>query len=253
MYAQERQRQILEALDRSGRVAVTDLAERFEVTTETVRRDLNQLASASLLLRVHGGAVPRRGTDPETDVETRRTTNIDVKRRIAAKALSLLPADPGTSLLLDAGTTIAEVVPLLGRHRGPVITNSPSTAHLALSHPELEVHMLPGRVRSRTQAAVGSSTVAALDRLHPDIVLLGCNGIDGDGLTTPDPDEAAVKAAMVASAGLRVVLADSSKVGARHLVTFATTADIDMLITDPGIPEETAQDLADKGIEVFRA
>ncbi|QNN83580.1 DeoR/GlpR transcriptional regulator [Brachybacterium sp. Z12] len=253
MYARERQRQILEALTRTGRVAVTDLSAQFEVTTETVRRDLDQLADRGQLVRVHGGAVPRRTGDVEPDLESRRVTNIAAKRRIALAAAELLPTDPRSAVLLDAGSSTAELLPHLAGRRGPVITNAPAIAQGALVHTDLEVHVLPGRVRPTTAAAVGSTTVDALRALHPEIAFLGCNGLDIEGFTTPDPDEAAVKAAMVSSAAKRVVLADSSKIGARHLVTFAALPEVDTLVTDADIPTALLRQLIDAGIEVITA
>ena len=253
MYARERQRQILEDLTGSGRVAVTDLSARLEVTTETIRRDLDQLASRGLLLRVHGGALPKATTEVEPDLASRSVTNIEVKRRIALAAAELLPADPRAAVLIDAGSSTAELLPHLSGRRGPVITNAPAIAQATLEHADLDIHMLPGRVRPTTRAAVGASTVDALRGLHPEVVFLGCNGLDADGFTTPDPDEAAVKAAMVRSAGLRVVLADSSKAGTRHLVSFAAASDIDTLVTDDALPEDIRRGLTEAGVEVIRA
>ncbi|HEX7350221.1 DeoR/GlpR family DNA-binding transcription regulator, partial [Brachybacterium sp.] len=145
MYARERQRQILDALSRTGRVTVTDLAAEFEVATETIRRDLDQLADQGQLVRVHGGAVPRRSAEVEPDLASRRVTNIETKRRIALAAAALLPSDPAAAVLLDAGTTTAELLPHLARRRGPVITNAPAIAQGALVHTDLAVHVLPGR------------------------------------------------------------------------------------------------------------
>jgi DeoR family transcriptional regulator, fructose operon transcriptional repressor len=253
MYARERRRQILESLSRTGRVTVTELAARFAVTTETIRRDLDQLDDQGLLVRVHGGAVPRRTVEVEPDLASRRVTNIEAKRSIALAAARLLPSDPHAAVLLDAGTTTGELLPHLAGRRGPVITNAPAIAQGALVHTDLAVHVLPGRVRPTTEAAVGSSTVDALRVLHPEVSFLGCNGLDAEGFTTPDPDEAAVKAAMVRSAGRRVVLADSTKIGARHLVTFAALGDIDMLVTDADLPDDLHQLLTDTGIEVHVA
>ena len=93
----------------------------------------------------------------------------------------------------------------------------------------------------------------ALGSLHPEVAFLGCNGVGAEGFTTPDPDEAAVKTAMLRSAARRVVLADSTKVGARHLVTFAVLADVDTLVTDAPLPDDLHQLLTDTGIEVLVA
>lgn len=253
LYARERHRRILADLAGSGRVAVTDLSARFEVTTETVRRDLDQLASSGLLLRVHGGALPKATAEVEPDLASRSVTNVEVKRRIALAAARLLPADPRAAVLVDAGSSTAELVPHLVGRRGPVITNAPAIAQQTLEHADLDVHLLPGRVRPTTRAAVGASTVDALRSLHPQVAFLGCNGMDQDSFTTPDPDEAAAKSAMVHSAGLRVILADSSKAGVRHLVSFAAVSEIDTLVTDDGLPEDIGRHLTDAGVEVIRA
>lgn len=257
LYAQQRQRRILDALASAGRVSVADLAAAFDVTTETIRRDLDLLASRSLLVRVHGGAVARRTAVLEPDLATRSATNPEAKRRIADAARSLLPADPEASVLIDAGTTTAALVPHLVGRRGILVTHGLEIARAAVALPATsdrpDVHLLPGRLRSGTGAAVGSSTVDAIRALRPAVAFLGCNGMDEEGFTTPDPSEGAVKAAIVDRADLRVILADSSKIGTHHLVTFATCADVDAVVTDDALPHAIAHQFSDSGIEVIRA
>jgi DeoR family fructose operon transcriptional repressor len=253
MYAQERQRQVLDALEEAGRVTVSDLAEHFDVTTETVRRDLDDLERRGLLARVHGGAIARRTREAEPDLDTRRTTNTQAKRRIADAARELLPADPEAPVLLDAGTTTLALVPHLAERTGPVLTHALDVAQAALGLDGPPVHVLPGRLRAGTGAGVGAETVGALARLRPEVAFLGCNGFDADELFTPDPEEGAVKSAIVERAGRRVLLADSSKAQARRLVAFARTGDIDTLVTDSGLPESLRAQLEDAGVEVVVA
>lgn len=253
MYAEQRQKLIHDAVTETGRAAVAELAERFEVTTETIRRDLEQLSQAGLLVRVHGGAVARRTAVTEPDVATRSSTNTAAKRRIAAAARALLPDDRSASVLLDSGTTTAELVPHLRGRTGPILTNSVDIAAGVLALPGTDLHLLPGRVRGATHAAVGADTVAALRTLQPDVAFLGCNGVTAEGLTTPDPDESAVKAAMIRCAALRVVLADSSKILARRLSLFAAPEDIDVLVTDRDLPAPLHAQFTSYDIEVIRA
>src|SRR5690606_31962002 len=137
--------------------------------------------------------------------------------------------------------------------RGPVITNAPAIAQGALVHTDLAVHVLPGRVRPATEAAVGPATVDAIRLLHPEIVFLGCNRLGPEGFTTPDPDAAALNSAVAAAALRRVVLADSSKVGATHLVAFAALGDVDALVTDTEPPAELRTLLDEAGVEVITA
>jgi DeoR family fructose operon transcriptional repressor len=158
-------------------------------------------------------------------------------------------------VLLDAGTTTSRVAAHLPLDlRLTVVTNAvPIAARLAgLSN--VDLHLLPGRVRRTTQAAVGEDTVAALEVLRTDVVLLGTNGIDLEhGLTTPDHSEAAAKRAMVRAGRRVVVLADSSKIGEDHTVRFAALDDIDVLVTDDGVDDVTVKSLEDVGVEVVVA
>ncbi|GAA2520013.1 DeoR/GlpR family DNA-binding transcription regulator [Rarobacter incanus] len=253
MYAKERRRVIIDLLYSEGRVAVSDLAIRFDVASETIRRDLDALASADMLSRVHGGAIPR-STDPvEADLPTRLMTHTATKRRIAAVAARYLPSAPGGSVLLDAGSTTVELASYLHGHGLRVITNGLPVAEALVQLEAPGLHILPGNVRGITHAAVGSETVAALGRLHADVVFIGCNGFGEYGLSTQDPDEAATKSALVAAAELRVVVADSSKFAKRQLVTFAQLSDIDVLVTDTDLPDDRGSELERAGIEVVRA
>lgn len=252
MYAEQRHRKILETLEQSERVSVTALSRQFDVTTETIRRDLDHLASRQLLVRVHGGAVAPQASVAEPDLATKLGTNISAKNRIGAAAASLITKRSPVSLLVDSGSSTGSVIPLLSPEAGPIITNGIPIAQAAIDR-RFQVHILPGRIREITQAAVGAQTVTALSSLHPDIALLGCNGMGPDGFTTPNLDESDVKRAMVAQAQYRVMLADSSKVGLRQISTFAALDQIDLLITDTGLSEDYVSLFTQHGIEVVRA
>jgi len=129
----------------------------------------------------------------------------------------------------------------------------PVAARLAGS-PNVDLHLLPGRVRPTTQAAVGADTVIALDRIRADVAFLGTNGLSiGHGLSTPDHDEAATKRAMVAAARRVVCLADSSKVGTESPIRFAELTEVDVLVTDAGITAAERRDLERSGVEVVVA
>ncbi|WP_435744119.1 DeoR/GlpR family DNA-binding transcription regulator [Nocardioides sp. SYSU DS0663] len=254
MYAEERQQAMAELVAERGRVSVVDLAERYDVTTETVRRDLSALERLGLVRRVHGGAVPAgRLPSIEAGLLERDQANTTQKDRIARAALRLLPP-AGATVLLDAGTTTSRLATLLRDHRLTVHTHALPVASRLASHPRVDVHLLPGRVRATTQAAVGATTVAALGRLRVDVAFLGANGVStGHGLSTPDGDEAATKQAMVRSARQVVVLADASKVGAESPVRFADLSEVDVLVTDDGVDELERRELEDAGLEVVVA
>ncbi len=255
MYAEERQQAIAQLVTETGRWSVNDLAARFEVTTETVRRDLSALERIGLVRRVHGGAVAgERLAVIDTALGERDVAHAEEKDRIAQAALSQLPT-PGGSILLDAGTTTSRFAAALPTDLQLVVTTHavPIAARIA-PRPNLDVHLLPGRVRTTTQAAVGADTVAAVADLRADVAFVGTNGLTLDhGLSTPDVDEAAVKRALVHGARRVVVLADSSKIGVESPVRFATIEQLDVLVTDAGIDAADRAALERAGVEVVVA
>lgn len=255
MYAEERQQAIADLVTQRGRLSVNELAESFSVTTETVRRDLSLLERAGLVRRVHGGAIPAAAlTVLETAVADRDASHSEQKDRVAQAALAFLPTGGG-SVILDAGTTTARLAPLLPHESSfTVFTNAVPVASRLAGRPNVDLHLLPGRVRRTTQAAVGEETVAALAHLRTDVVFLGTNGITvRHGLSTPDSSEAAAKRAMAAAARQVVVLADSSKIGHESTVSFADLAQVDVVVTDDGISDEDHKALIDADVQVVVA
>jgi DeoR family fructose operon transcriptional repressor len=135
-----------------------------------------------------------------------------------------------------------------------VVTHAVPVAARLAGNPQIELHLLPGRVRTTTQAAVGAETVRALADLRADIVFLGTNGITVDhGLSTPDRDEAATKRAMVECSRQVVVLADASKVGTETPIRFAKLSEVDVVVTDEGVSAADRRDLTKAGPEVVVA
>lgn len=255
MYAEERQQAIAELVASRGRMAVTELAAHLDVTTETVRRDLSQLERLKLLRRVHGGAVSMSSvTMLEAQLSDRDQAQAVEKERIARAAATLLPAG-GCTLLIDAGTTtfrFAEQLP--PGEQWTVITHAVPIAALLAPLPNVELHILPGRLRTPTQAAVGHATVEAIRHYRADLAFMGTNGISlHHGLSTPDPEEAATKRAMVESAQRVVALADATKVGVERTVRFADLEDVDVLVTDDSIAPADAKAFEAAGPEVVRA
>jgi DeoR family fructose operon transcriptional repressor len=253
MYAVERQQAIAELVAQHGRLSVNELADRYGVTTETVRRDLDVLERAALLKRVHGGAVRAESvTAFELALADRAREHTDEKDLIAKAALGFLPQANG-AVILDAGTSTSRLATMLPNDRPlTVLTNSVPIAARVAGSQTLTLHLLPGRVRPTTQAAVGDEVIAALSVLRADVAFMGTNGISlGHGLSTPDAAEAAAKKAMIASAHRVVVLADSSKFGVETTVRFAALDDVDVVITDTGAPEREVAALREAGIDVI--
>lgn len=258
MYAEERRRQIASLTAVEGRVNVTELSSRFNVTAETVRRDLAILDREGVVHRVHGGAVATQSFQTtEFPLDARRRSAQSAKNAIARAALAYLPS-PGGSIFLDSGSTINTVAELIGGRPGgarwSIVTNSlPSALQLA-SQNAPEVQLLGGTVRAITQAVVGATALRTLALMRADVAFIGTNALTLDhGLSTADSQEAAVKAAMVTNAHQVVVLCDSTKLGNDYLVSFAGIADIDVVITDSNAPQTYIDSLRDRDIDVVIA
>lgn len=253
MYAEERQQEILRRARAAGRVDVVTLAEEFAVTTETVRRDLTALERAGVLRRVHGGAIPVERLGFEPALAARDEVMTSEKERIAKAAIAELPQDG--AIIIDAGSTTHRLAQELPADRElTVIVNSPPLATILAARANLNVIMIGGRVRGRTLATVDDWALRPLADIHVDVAFMGTNGISiAKGLTTPDPAEAAIKRAMIASAQRSVLLADHTKFAGTYLARFATLAEIDVVITDTVLDPQLAADLALHGPEVVRA
>ena len=253
MYAPERQQAILEKAQRDGRVEVRSLAELFDVTPETIRRDLSLMERRQLLKRAHGGAIPLDRLGIEPPVAEREALFSSEKDRIAEAALAELPQDG--SIILDAGTTTAKLAALIPADiRLSVVTNSlPIAAQLA-NRPQLQLHLLGGHVRQVTLATVGSWANEHALRVAADVAFIGTNGVSAArGLTTPDLEEAQVKSQLIAAAKRTVVLADHSKFGREDFGLFAQLSSVDCIITDREVAPELARVIADAGVELVIA
>lgn len=258
MYAEERRRQIASLTAVEGRVNVTELSEQFDVTAETIRRDLTVLDREGVVQRVHGGAVASQSFQTaEFSLDTRSRSAQSAKLAIARAALDFLPP-AGGSIFLDAGTTINTVAALIADRatgaRWSIVTNSlPSALDLAAKNAP-DVQLLGGTVRAITQAVVGDTALRTLAMMRADVSFIGTNALTLDhGLSTADSQEAAVKASMVTNAHKVVVLCDSTKLGNDYLVSFASTNDIDVVITDDKAPATFVSALRDREIEVVIA
>lgn len=255
MYPEERQQAIAAQVIAHGRASVAELAQTYDVTTETVRRDLAVLDRAGVLRRVHGGAVPVRALHlVEPSFEAREATRSAHKQSVARAAAEFFPQS-GAAVLFDAGTTTARLAALLPKDRDLlVVTNSVPIAARLAGLGSVSLQLLGGRVRGPTQACVGDQAVATLAALRVDVAFIGANGITArHGVSTPDPDEAAVKRAMVGCANFVVVVADSSKIGQEEFVSFAPIQSLDVLVTDAQIGASDRAALTAEGLEVVVA
>ena len=256
LYAPERQQALLLLARSEGRVSVVEAAQTFNVTPETIRRDLEALDRAGMVRRVHGGAVPAEHLVlGDLSLTERESTAAAEKGRIGIAALPYLPTSDNSAIVVDAGSTTGRFVEAWPIEVDlTVFTNSPNIANSASMRTRAEVQLSGGRLRGVTQACVGARTVDWFRKLRVDVAFVGINGLSFDhGLSTPDVSEADVKAEMVRSARRVVVLTDSRKLGVETAQSFCTIDDIDVVITDTGISDALRRRLEERGIEVVVA
>jgi DeoR/GlpR family transcriptional regulator of sugar metabolism len=238
--ARQRQQAILEQVRRDGAVRVSALVDDLGVSDMTVRRDIAQLADRGLVVRVHGGATladaPHSSFEPE--FRTKLGEQREEKLAIARLAATLVPR--GSSVALSAGTTTLALAEQLREVPDlTVVTNSVPVAD-ALHDPERRDRtvVLTGGTRTPSDALVGPVSVQALRELHVDTLFLGVHGFsERTGCTSPNMVEAATNKAMIAAAGRTVVVADHTKLRLVGLSTIVALDDVDVLVTDSGLPQ----------------
>jgi DeoR family transcriptional regulator, glycerol-3-phosphate regulon repressor len=214
-----------------GRVSVEDLATRFGVTSQTIRKDLNDLCEQRLLDRVHGGAVVASSVQ-NLAYEARRTIAQNEKREIGAAAAALIPSN--SSLFVNIGTTTEEVAHALKQHTGLlIITNNIHVASMLYPHEGIDVVIAGGAVRRADGGVVGAFAVDLIEQFKVDYAVIGASAIDADGaLLDFDLNETQVSQAIISNARTVILVSDSSKFGRTAPARFGRLRDVDVLVTD---------------------
>ena len=255
LLAEERRRDVIALLEKDGKVLVDELVRRFGVSAVTVRADLDALQQMGALKRSHGGAV--RVLEPAHDypLKVKETLHHEEKVRIGQAALQLV--QPNQTIMLDSGSTTAEIARLLKKSRIPgltVITNSLSIAGELSDASDITVIMIGGILRHISKSFVGPHADQAVRDLHADHLFLAVDGLDVEiGPSTPDMLEAQLNALMVRACREVTVVADSSKFGRRSLSVIAPMDKVHRVITDAAIDEEAAESLRRRGVELIVA
>lgn len=242
-------KQILERLQKDQRVSSTELMKEFEVSEGTIRRDLNELEDRGLLRKVHGGAVPR----PEAPrvYESRKEFASDRKAALARRALPLLK--DGQLILIDGGSTnwhLAKAMP--ADLKATVFTNSIPVAQALMDHPNIELHVLGGKIFKASQVTVGIQIVDFLRNIRADLCFIGVRSIHHElGLTTLEMEEARVKRTIAEVSDRVVVMATRDKLGTVDHFKICDFKDIDLMITEPDTPEEALKAYRNMGVEIW--
>src|SRR6185312_11877805 len=247
-----RQTEILNIARAFGRVMVEDLAKRFEVSAQTIRKDLNDLCDHRSLTRIHGGAIIASGVE-NLAYEARRFVAAEEKKAIGAAAAARIPN--GCSLFINIGTTTEEVASALTSHQDLlVITNNLNVAMLLYRHPRIEVIVAGGAVRRADGAVIGSTAISLIGQFKVDYAIIGASAIDEEGaLLDFDYREVQAAQAIIANARSVMLVADSTKLRRSAPVRIAHISQIQTFVTDAALPAGLANICHTRGIEVIEA
>jgi DeoR/GlpR family transcriptional regulator of sugar metabolism len=248
MLTTERRALILDVLRRDGRVIAKTLSQELGLSEDTLRRDLRELASEGLLQRVHGGALP---ASPATaDLRARWAVATASKDSVARTAAAMVR--PGQIVILDGGTTAVQMARHLPRDlRATVLTHSPTVAVELAEHPGIDVDIIGGRLFRHSMVAVGAVAAEAIAGIRADAFFMGVTGVHPEmGLTTGDPEEAAIKRALSRQSAETVVLASREKLGAASPFRIMPLTAIDVLVVERETPAETLAPYRDLGFAI---
>ncbi|TXK18610.1 DeoR/GlpR family DNA-binding transcription regulator [Homoserinibacter sp. GY 40078] len=231
MLSEQRKTHLLELLRRDGRVVAKTVAADLGISEDSIRRDLRELAEAGLARRVYGGALPMDAA--EVPFAERGEVEPASKARVARAALVLI--EPGMTIALDAGTTSMAIARILPRGaRLTIATPSPHVAIAAAEHSDARVVLLGGELGRHSMVSGGALALEAISRIGADRLLLGASGVHPDhGVTTDDPDDAAVKRALAAASRETYLVVSSEKLGARAQHPVLSLDDLAGLVVDP--------------------
>jgi DeoR family transcriptional regulator of aga operon len=251
---QERRRQIWAMVRARERCTVEELAAHFHTSVVTIRSDLAALESGGAIMRTHGGALAVRDS-ADLPLAKKQTLHLAEKMRIARAAAATIR--DGEIVILDSGTTTAEIAKCLRTMRFEsltVITNALNVALLLASVPRLRLIMPGGVLRPSSSSMSGPQAEAALETLQADRLFLGVDSLDPDiGLMTPDVHEAQLNAQMIRISRYVVAVTDSSKLLRRNLSVIAPIGEVDLLITDAAADAACIEAIRAQGVEVLLA
>lgn len=252
-----RHRRLRELIEQQGFVAVKDVAAAFAVSEMTIRRDLDLLSRAGIVMRTHGGAVgqEQRGSElffsTEPAFEQRRLINASQKARIARLAAGLLP--PEQTIALDVGTSnLALAMELAGRKDLRIFTNSLAAA-VALIAGRGSVYLLGGMLRGPEFAIIGSTTCNQIKDYYFDRSFIGVSGVTEDGFHDYIIEDSDVKQALIERSAAVTILCDSSKFNRRSFARICALQKCTTLVTDRSPPPDLRQALSAAGVEILVA
>jgi DeoR/GlpR family transcriptional regulator of sugar metabolism len=252
MLADERRTLILKKLNENRYVQVSDLAEEFDVTTVTIRRDLDEMEEDGLCIRKRGGAIRvNPGVSMEMPYNIKQHEMVDEKERIAQQALEFI--EDGDTIILDAGSTTYALALLLNtKVQITVVTNDLKIAVKLAENPKINLICTGGTARTSVYSLQGSMTLSFLKDIKVDSTFLGADAVHLDGvISNVNIEEVAIKKAMIQAADQTVLMTDSSKFGKSGFYKVCDLENVDVIITDDGISDDVREMVESQDIKVI--
>ena len=254
LLTEERRREIVRIVETDGRAMVEDLVQKLGVSAVTIRGDLDALARTGALVRSHGGAVRPEGNQPDFPISLKGSLHRTEKVAIAKAAVDLI--EPGQTIILDSGTTTAEIARQIKLNKTPltVITNALNVALELAGAQDITLIMLGGVLRSTSSSMVGPQAERALRDFTADHLFLGVDGIDlRVGICTPDVLEAQLNHVMIEVSHEVSAVADFSKFGRRSLSIIGQLDRVNRIITDSKANPQMVESIRGRDVEVVIA
>ena len=251
LFAEERQKKILEMLNVQKKLLVQELCDYFNVSPATIRNDLRDLSSEGLLTRTHGGAIKTIKKTFEPDTSQKQIQNANTKEIIAKYAATLV--DDGDTIAIDTGTTMMFFAMHICQKKNlTVVLNDIQIALYLENNSDANIVLTGGILRKNFHCTIGPLATSALNSLSVDKAFMATNGLDSErGLTTPDIHQAEVKKSFIKTASEIFLICDSSKIGTVSFSKFADINDFSLIITDYNIPTKLVYTLKDKGCDIY--
>ena len=249
---QDRRNQIIDLITQQRTIKNSDLMERFDISIETVRRDLKYLEQQGYLKCVYGGAVLSTSLGNEPEYARRLKNRYQEKAAIAAAAARLV--ENGDSIYLGVGTTVESMARYLkGLKEFTVFTNAVRTAIALSDLPGCSVFLSGGQLRPKELTLSGFPSEENFEHFNVSKAFIGIGGITGTHVTDFHVGEARLHDRLIKNARQSIVLADSSKLGVRAMTNICPLREIDIVITDSGAPKQVVKDLERAGVRVIIA
>jgi len=253
MLANQRREKILELLREDGSAKVINLAKIFKVSEVTIRQDLEKLEQDGFIKREHGGAFLKNVENSVKSFTILNQDNIEQKQIIGKKAAEFI--ESGETIILDSGSTTTEIAKnLIGRKGITIITNALNIALILGAEPGIELIVTGGEFKPPTLSLTGQKAATFFEDIHVDKLFLATAGISlKSGLTYPSISDIVVKKAMIDSADVTYLVADSTKIGKNAFASLGALSLIDYIITDASIDQKRVQILREHEIEIIIA